>query len=434
MTEIYKTYCYKLRCSKGQHAILDRLVESQRILYNAALQERIEVYKWHDRYEKIHGKLPDGKKGKGRSYFDQTKALTECRAALPDMAAVPVNIQRGTLKRLDRAFTAFFNRIKRGEKPGFPRFRGYGRYNTLEWSEMAGIVIKDGWVVSSKTFGRMKMLMHRPLEGEPKNCRLVRKANGWYVQVVAGTPAPTPVIPKSAVGIDAGLESIMVFSDGTHLSHDRYYRQAEKELRRRQRKLARAKKGSKGRAKARVAVARLHARIANKRNYDAHHLANEAVAKADAIIVEDLNVKGMASSKGNLGKSFADAALRGVMDKIAYKAESAGKQFIKIAPHHTSQDCSQCGHRQKLTLATRTYRCDACGFVTGRDHNAAVNILHKGLDKHNLPKGIALVVVTSSRGGGGKRFKHGVGCVPPKNTHHQRLKASRAGSVSQNGV
>jgi transposase len=112
----FLTYKYPLRPTERQHRALEALAEGQRQLYNAALSERIECYR---------------RTGKGRSYIDQCKALTECRAALPEMAALPLNLQRWTMKRVDDAFTGFFGRMKRGDKAGFPRFRGYGRFDSF---------------------------------------------------------------------------------------------------------------------------------------------------------------------------------------------------------------------------------------------------------------------------------------------------------------
>ena len=396
-----RTYEAKMCVRKGKHRKLEALLESQRTLYNAALEERIEYYR---------------KTGKSRSYFDQCKALTECRQQMPEIADVPVKLQRGTLGRLDEAYKAFFKRVKKGGgKAGFPRFKSRDRYSTLAWAEYSGIRYKENVVVSD-VFGRIKLLSHQTPKGDIKQARIIKRTNGYYLQLVCDIgDAPDKVVAKSAVGMDAGLSNLLTLSSAEYVDPHHYYRHAQKALRRAQRKLARAQKGSNNRKRVRADVARLHNRLSCKRKTFNHTLSKNLVDKHDAIVVENLNIAGMKNKRGRLGKSFADNAIADLMAKIAYKAEGAGKHFIEVDPKYTSQTCCQCGHRQKMELRQRTYQCGECGAEIDRDHNAAINILNKGLAQHDLPESLGLSAVSMPIGGRKGLSKVAIGLPPPAN-------------------
>jgi len=358
---MYITYKYRLLTRKSHHRRLDDLIEQQRQLYNAALEERIDCYR---------------KTGKSLSLFDQIKSLTECRKALPEMAAVSAHLQRGTLTRLDKAFKAFFRRVKKGDNPGFPRFKGKGIYKALEWTEFKGIRF-DGKYLISKAFGAIRVHMHRDMPGTPKSARIVRDTNGWYVCFSVPFPAVEKVEVASMVGIDLGLTDLATLTTGEKIPTLRAARKAEAELRRENRALARTKRGSAGRHKAKQRVARVHRKTRNIRHTYAHQQSAALVRNHDLIAVENLNIDGLAKSR--LAKSVADAGWGTLLNMIAYKAERAGKTFIRVAPQFTSQDCSGCGHRVPKTLKQRTHACPECGLTLDRDVNAAWNILHKAV-------------------------------------------------------
>src|SRR6185436_19477959 len=162
------TYRYRLLPTKRQHRALETILESQRQLYNAALEERIEAYR---------------KAGVTRTYFDQTKALTERRQSDPEASSVPAILQRATLKRLDEAYKAFFRRVKKGGKPGFPRFRGKGWFDSFGFREFSGITLRQGRLRFKGMPGSLRVHPHRPMppEGIVKGCTLRRDAKGWAV-------------------------------------------------------------------------------------------------------------------------------------------------------------------------------------------------------------------------------------------------------------
>ena len=357
-----RTFEYRLRVGRAGHVRLGALVEGQRLLYNAALQERRDAWRLA---------------GRSISLFDQTRSLTECRRDLPDITAVPVALQRGTLRRVDRAYKAFFRRCKAGGKPGFPRFKGFGRFHTLEWTEYKGIRFDTGTGrLTSQAFGTLRARVHRPFpEGASiRSIRLVRDVKGWKVQLAVRmqTPAKRPV--RTAAGLDFGLTHLATVSDGARIANPRAGRDAAAVLRRRQRHLARCRRGSKGRRRAVHGVQRAHAKAANVRRTWHRQQAAKLVERFDLVAMEDLNVKGLA--RGMLAKSVHDAGWGHFTKAIADKAESAGSSVVFVDPRGTTQQCSGCGATVPKTLSDRWHRC-GCGVSMDRDEHAARNVLYR---------------------------------------------------------
>jgi putative transposase len=183
------------------------------------------------------------------------------------------------------------------------------------------------------------------------------------------------------VGIDVGLKAFATLSNGQEIANPRFFRQEEKALAKAQRRLSKAEKGTPERRERRKIVARVHERIAWRRDDFAHQHSRRIVNAFDLIAVEDLSVNRMTHNHC-LAKSIHDAAWSQFAALIAYKAAWAGRQYVAVNPAYTSQDCSQCGHRQKLSLSDRIYSCPCCGSVLDRDYNASLNILRVG--QHSL--------------------------------------------------
>ena len=368
---IVLSYKYRLLPTRAQHRALERILEDQRQLYNAALQERIDCYR---------------KTGGGRTYIDQCKAVTEGGGACPAAAETPANLQRWTLKRLDDAYKAFFRRLKKRDgKAGFPRFRGRGRFNSFGFNEFSGIRFDGRRIRFNGLPSGLRVHMHRAMpNGRPLSCTFTRDGKGWSVSFQVRVPCAEKRQSVRSIGIDVGLTSLATLSDGTAFPNPRHAKRAERELRRRQRALARCKRGSNRRNKVRAQVARLHRKVADTRSTHLHQVSADLVRRFDLIAVEKLNVKGMA--RGMLAKSVHDASWGRLRQFIAYKAEKAGVQLIEVDPRHTSQTCPGCGRVAAKTLAQRTHECD-CGCCLDRDHAAARVILGKaaiGLGVHNV--------------------------------------------------
>jgi putative transposase len=359
------TYRYRLLPTRTQHKALAAILETQRILYNAALEERILCWR---------------ATGKTRTYFDQCKALVECRRVLPEMAELPANLQRGTLQRLDQAFKGFFRRVKAGEKPGFPRFKGRGWFNSFEFAEFSGLTF-DGKRLRFKGLpGGLWVHMHRPLpDADVVAAKFKRDVKGWFVCLVVRAEPAAKRGGDRIVGLDLGLSCLATGSDGLTIPNPRAAERVQKEMRRRQRELARAKRGSARRMKVKAHLARLHLKIKNSRNTALHQASAMLVNAYDVIALENLNVKGLARSK--LARSVNDAAWGKLKFMIGYKAARAGIDLREVDPRNTTQECSRCGALVPKALSERVHACEHCGLTCNRDLNAARVILHRAVGR-----------------------------------------------------
>lgn len=369
---IILSYKYRLLPTKKQHAALNHILEQQRILYNAALEDRI------DRYRKT---------GSTVTFYDQCKSLTAWRASDEDARVTPVNMQRWTIKRLHDAYGDFFRRLKSGGKAGFPRFRGKGRWRSFGFNSVDGWEF-DGARLRFKSLpGGLRVHLHRdlPIDSDIRSCVISRDIAGWFVTFNIRVRISVRSPAGAFAGIDVGIRDFATLSDGSSIPNPRHASRVEKELRRRQRSLARCKKGGNRRKKVRKEVARLHLKLKNTRESYLHQVSADLVNRHDLIAVEKLNVKGMA--KSYLAKSIHDASWGKFRQMLAYKAAKAGRELVEANPRNTSQACSGCGAIVKKDLKTRIHDCHECGLVLDRDHNAAINILHKavaGLGLHNV--------------------------------------------------
>lgn len=333
-----------------------------RFLYNHLLEERRDVYE---------------QTGKGPSMYSQINRFPELKAEHEPLKHVYSQVLQNVAVRVDLAFKAFFRRVKSGDVPGYPRFRGANRYDSFTYPQ-SGFKVEGSRVFLSK-IGHVKAVIHRPLEGTLKTATIRRAATGKWFVCLSCEVEPKPLEQSDeAVGVDVGLKDIIATSDGDSVPAPRFFRKEEKELARTQRRLSEAPKSSRERARRRKVVAKVHERIKNKRSNFAHQQSRKLVDRYGFIAVEDLSVNRM-NKNHCLAKSIADAAWTDLTQKIAYKAENAGKTFVKVAPHYTSQDCSRCGHRQIMPLSRRVYDCPSCSLSLDRDTNAALNIKRLGL-------------------------------------------------------
>lgn len=358
-----KTFEYKIRPNaKFIEACLNELEHSRQI-YNAALAERINCYKMT---------------GQSLNFYDQSRSLTDARS-LPELKSHLRTIQSDALERVDEAFKAFFKRVKKGSgKAGFPRFKGKDRYHTFSQKyESQRACPLNGDRLTVPGVGSCRVRLSRPIEGKVKQLRITRRADGWYALLVCELAKSEP-LPKTGlgIGIDVGIKSFATLSNGEVIENPRHLANASENLAKLQGRLSRKKKGSANRRKARQKVALAHLKVSRTRKDFHHKEAAKLVKKFDAIAVEDLNVKGMVKNH-HLAKAISDVAWSAFFGILKSKAENAGREFEKVNPRYTSQDCSHCGHRQKMPLAIRVYECQACQVVIDRDHNAARNLLSR---------------------------------------------------------
>ena len=361
-----RSYKYRLYPNRSQAQALDAVLESHRRLYNLALRERRDVYEAEKR---------------SISYGEQSARFKESRKALASFAALNFSSAQATLRRLDKAFKAFFRRVKAspGDAPGYPRFKAEGRFRTVEFPSYSdGCRLKDNGRLYLQNIGHIKIKLHRPVKGSIKTVSIKRSCGKWYVIFscdLGGAPEATAEEP--AVGIDLGLKSFLVTSDGVSVEPPRYYRESQRKLRVAQRSVSRKKKGSNRCRKAQEKVAHLHEKTANQRRDFHHKQARKLVDTHGLIVHEALNIKGIARSR--LAKSTHDAGWASFLNILSYKAEEAGAKVVAVDPRNTTQACSSCGSMPEVrkTLSDRTHVCP-CGYTENRDVNAALNILSLG--------------------------------------------------------
>jgi putative transposase len=363
-----KSFQFRIHPTKKQETLLLNTLEQCRGLYNHLLNERKRS--WEE--EK-----------KGLSLYDQINTFPVLKERVPELREVHSQVLQNVAIRIDLAFKAFFRRAKQGINPGYPRFRGLGRYDSFTYPQAppkGGFRVNDNSVSLSK-IGKVKTIFHRPVEGCIKTCTVRRTATGkWFVSFsceISQSVLPTSV---NSIGLDAGLSSFYTLSDGSKVDNPRFFKTEEKSLAKAQRKLSKQTKWSTKHRKARKVVARVHERISNKRKDFTHKLSRKLVNTYGTIVVEDLSINDMQKDNFRcINKGIADVAWRGFFDMLSYKAEHADRIVVKINPAYTSQTCSRCGYRQKMPLSNRTFQCPCCSLSLDRDHNAAINILGLGL-------------------------------------------------------
>ena len=357
-----RTHTVRIYPNKETETTLFRYLNVSRYIYNQCLEQRIKA--WKRRKESV-------------SQFDQQLLLTQWRDRREFIRLLPVHIGRDTIRRLDRAFKAFWRRLKSGEKSGFPKFKGRNRWNSFEVLE-PGHYVKGDRIRVPGIREPIRCRGLREFEGKTKGLRILRRAGKWYAQLVVddGKEAPPKRPIKKAVGLDVGLKYFAVNSNGEITDNPRFYRRLERKLGKAHRVLSRRKKGSNRRRVAVNRIQKVYARITNCRSNFTHHLSKYYAEKYDLIGVEDLNIKGMV--QGHFGKSILDAAWTQFIWQLSYKAEACGSRLVKINPRGTSLLCSACGRTVPKDLSVRVHKCP-CGYEAGRDHNAAKNILARAL-------------------------------------------------------
>ena len=362
---LIRSYKYRLYPNRAQEAALTDMLGHFCDLYNAGLQQRIEAW---------------SRQGVSLGYVRQASELKAVRDAVPELAGYSYSAEQQVLRRLDKAFAAFFRRVKAGKTPGFPRFRAKSRFHSADFRVGDGLVCRDGRLRLVGMPGLVKVRWHRELPARPSHAIVSRSNGKWYVTLQFRIPALAVPGQDNAcpdVGIDVGLNSIVATSDGETVAAPKHLRKAQARTRRLQRALARKERGSKRRAKARRTLARHHARVAARRRDFLHKLSHGLASRHRVIAMEDLGMDAL--KRSFLARSIHDAAWTQLRDMLTYKAASAGGSVVLVDPRGTSQRCSGCGAEpdRPKTLADRVHGCDVCGLVLDRDVNAARNVLQQ---------------------------------------------------------
>ncbi|QSZ68201.1 transposase [Methanofollis aquaemaris] len=272
---------------------------------------------------------------------------------------------------------------KRGRKIGKLRFKGTFRYRTLNYNQSGFKIDREHSTITFSKIGTIPFTMHRPYTGKVKGVLITRSGDIWYVIVQAEQEVAASKREGRSVGIDVGLSSFAVDSEGAVIENPRFYDHSLKKIKTLQQSIARKKRFSQNWKKAKKRLEKTYDHITNQKKDFLHKLSRQYVDTYATICVEDLNIKGLkekSSSKG-LHRSIHDASWGRFYSYLAYKAESAGTDFVKVDPRNTSQMCSNCGSIVKKTLSERVHECPYCGFVADRDYNAAVNIHRVGMEQ-----------------------------------------------------
>jgi putative transposase len=362
---VRKTYKYKLVPTAEQEGTLAFVLRRCRELYNAGLQERCDA--WHTC-------------GVSITAAAQSAQLPAIKDVRPEYRDVHSQVLQDVLSRLDRAFGAFFRRMKAGEQPGYPRFQGANRYTSFTYKQFGnGATLDNGFLVLSK-IGRIALRWSRPLEGTPKTVTISHEADGWYACFSCMGVPIQPLPPTGQqTGIDLGLESFATLADGSQIANPRILRVAERKLKRAQRRVSRRKKGSHRRQKAVHLLARAHQKVRRARSDFHHKTARSLMRHYDTIYHEDLQTANLLRNH-HLAKSIADAGWSTFLSILSFKAACAGRSVVAVPPAYTSQRCSgpNCGKLVYKGLSVRWHTCPHCGTSLHRDHNAARNIERLG--------------------------------------------------------
>ena len=365
---VTKMFKYRIYPNKAQKEAIDTTLELCRKTYNDLLEIKIETYQ--------HGHESLGK-------YDLNGCLLYLKENNPDIGLVHSQVLQNISDRVHKSFRNMFCRIKRGEKPGFPRFRGKNRYKSLCYPQSGfGFTTNDKKLQVSK-IGEIKIKKHREMLDKVKTMTIKRTPTNKYYAVFSCEVEIPKMTPNEAmVGIDVGLTSFLTTDKGLHIKSPKHYRKAEERLGLIQRQHSNKKKGSKNREKSRLKVALLHEKVSNQRSDFTHKLSHQFTTTYGFIAVENLNITGMVRNH-HLAKSIQDSGWGMFINQLCYKAEWAGGIVKQVGAFYpSSQLCSKCNARQKMPLDQRIFKCHKCGHTEDRDTNAAKNILQE-VTPHN---------------------------------------------------
>lgn len=363
----------ELRPTAAQAGYLARACGSRRHCYNQLLD---------------HFQQPGVKWSKSAAYRHFVGVI---RPAFPWYNEVSSRVTRNAIDDLDNAFKHCWRRVRENkpanpkaktfrERFGFPTFKKKGKGESFALRESTKFDVDGRALRLERLPGRVDMRQPLRFTGKTRQVTISQQAGKFYASVLVETDDYNPHAPAGeAVGVDFGVKSLAVLSDGRVFPANQKLKANLKRLKRRQRRLSRKRKGSNRSAKARRSLAKLHRRIADQRRAVLHEVSDHLTRHYRVVCIEDLNVKGMAKNH-RLARAVNDAGFGTLRQFIEYKAELRGGTVVVIdrfAP--SSKMCCRCGQIHDMPLSARTMACD-CGNEMDRDHNAAVNILNFGLD------------------------------------------------------
>lgn len=352
-----KAYKFKIkRPNKIVVANFNQTLDLCRELYNAGLQERRDAWKLNR---------------VSVSYTEQANQLSDIKTIREDLKAVHSQILQDTLRRLDKTFNSYFQRLKKGEKTGFPRFKGSSRFKSFTFPQ-SGFSFHGDQLRLSK-IGTVRIRLSREIRGLIKTCTVKREVSGWYVIFTVENQKELLEKTGESVGLDVGIESFATLSDGSKIENPRFLYKSERRLKRAQRALSRKKKSSQNRKKSVYLLKKQFSKVTRQRHDFLHKLSNNLVLRFDEIAVEELQITKMMKDR-HFAKAIKDASWGCFFNILFFKAENAGKRVWKVNARNTSQICSNCGSLIPKNLDVRIHNCTVCHLRIDRDENAAINI------------------------------------------------------------
>ncbi|MBI3022177.1 MAG: IS200/IS605 family element transposase accessory protein TnpB [Thaumarchaeota archaeon] len=359
------TYRLRLYPTRTQERLLNETLETCRLLYNRMLADRRENH---------------------TGFYEQKRVLVGLKKNSKHLRAVNSQVLQDVVLRLDKTYQAFFAGLAKR-----PRFKRKARYNSFRYAQLGGFRV-IGKALRLSKIGSVKMKLHRPIDGTPKTCTVIRDIDQWYACISAKIGSSEPIEPQEgkAVGVDLGVVNLATLSNGRTFGNPRHLDRSIIRLKTLQRRLSRKKKGSNNGEKAKVMLAKAWRRVRRQRDDTAHKVSADLASGYSTIVFEDLHIPNMVKNH-NLASAITDASWGQLRRLTAYKAERRGGRVILVEPRGTSQKCSGCGEVVPKGLEERTHSCPNCSLVLDRDVNAARNILKLGLERARMEEQPLLV-------------------------------------------
>jgi putative transposase len=361
-----KAYQYRLYPTKAQASTLNRTFDLCRKVYNNTLALRRDAWDYDQQ---------------SLTYYDTLKELVQWKEDYPELKTVHSQVLQNCHMRVDLAFKSFFRRVKKGgDKAGYPRFKSFGRYDSITYPQAGYTLDIQNQTVTASKIGKMKAVIHRPCEGKIKTMTIRRSSTGkWYVSFSVNQPVVIREhVGDEVAGIDLGLTTFAMLSNGEKIENPRFFKTDENALAKAQRRMSKEGKGTPPRNARRRVVSRIHERIGNRRQNFIHQESKKLVDRFKVIAFENLKIKVM-QQNSRLAKSIADVSWGMMVQATQNKAGEAGSRVVLVNPNNTTQLCSRCGLYVRKELPDRIHSCPSCGLVMNRDQNAAINILRLGL-------------------------------------------------------
>ena len=371
---VKRAFKFKLKPTEIQRSDCLRFAGARRFVFNRGLDQRQKAFET---------------RGKSPSYYDQNRELTPLKetAETSWLKEIHSQVLQQGLKDLDRAFQNFFRRVKKGEKPGYPRFKKKGMAESFRFPQ--GVRIEGAKVFLPK-IGWVKFHKSREIRGTLNETTITQEGKDWFVSFSCEwetvPPKAAPIDEERAVGIDVGLTHFATMAAKrdnlqSKIENPRFLKTKLDHLRYLSRQLSKKSKKSKNSLKARLKLSKLHARLKNLRNNFVQQLSTEMIKTHDIFCIESLDISSLLKegTKG-LSRAISDAGWRSFLHCLKYKAEECGKHLVEAGKYFpSSQICAFCGNLQKMPLTVREYDCPSCGLKSDRDYNSAIVLKAAGM-------------------------------------------------------